>query len=179
VSALRVQRDRLRAVVERRDVTIEQLQNALEEREQKLRKGEQEHEALKQRVRFLQSYKVGRLVCGRKRLTPQPQVSERSTLLPSAGGGGSGKDIESLGRGVGHQFRGLWEREAEASPGGGGGGGGTLVDRLALRVSGNLLARSRGRRCFVAYAALVHGLLLGVWLAFVNSVWACSSGGQP
>ena len=87
LATLRSQRDRLRAVVERRDVTIEQLQNGIEDRDQKTRTLEGEVEALKQRIRFLQSYKV----------------SERSTLV-----GGVGKDVEAqLGRGVSHQFRGV------------------------------------------------------------------------
>jgi hypothetical protein len=141
-STLRSQRDRLRAVVEKKDVAIEQLQNRVEEKDERIRALDSEMDALKQRVRFLQSYKV----------------SERSTLL----GGGGGRDIESLGRGVAHQFRGFFEgatSQQESTSGGG------VVDKLALKVSGGLLARRRGRHCFVIYAALVHGVL--VWLLMV------------
>jgi hypothetical protein len=135
-AALKSQRDRLRAVLEKRDLEIERLRNQLDERDQKARKIEDEVDKLRQRVRFLQSYKV----------------SEKSTLLPV---GSAVNDVEtgpsaSLGRGVGHEFRALWEAERKT--------------RLVEIIRMSLFGRSRDLRiiCFFGYFGLIHLWLL--WL---------------
>jgi homeobox protein cut-like len=130
ISAIRSQRDRLRAVLEKRDLEIERLQNNVDEKDQKVRRLEDDAEKLRQRVRFLQSYKV----------------SEKSTLLPAAN---ASSDPESgtamLGRGVGHEFRGFWEADRTKSQ--------SLADNLrSLLMSG----RRNPRSLMMVYLVIVH-----------------------
>ena len=131
---LKAQRDRLRAALEKRDLEIERLQNLVDERDQRIRRLEDDTEKLRQRIRFLQSYKV----------------SEKSTLLP-----GNAADPEaataSLGRGVGHEFRALWEAEKKRN---------SLVE--VLRAS--LVGKRRDYRVilFACYFCALH-----FWLIFL------------
>lgn len=140
INAMKSQRDRLRGVLEKRDLEIERLQNQLDEREQKYRRLEDESEKLRQRVRFLQSYKV----------------SERSTLLPGnladPEAAANAKGPAMLGRGVGHEYRNLWEME-QASKG----------DSWSC---GGLLAKggkreSRRNSMVLLYLCIVH-----IWILF-------------
>ena len=137
--ALRAQRDRLRGVLEKRDLEIERMQNSMEEKDQKLRRVEDEAEKLRQRVRFLQSYKV----------------SEKSTLLPANADPEAGATA-MLGRGVGHEFRNLWEAGSAAK-------GGNVFAGLR-----NALANRRRDPkgfVFVIYLGVLHAWFLFVLLS--------------
>ena len=143
---------KLRAAVERRDVQIEELQRALEERNLKLQRAEEESDKLKQRVRFLQSYKA----------------SERSTLVPALSPGGGG-ETQALGRGVEHQFRALWESDLPgAAPTSSSSSSGPLPDRVATRVVQYLFVRSRGRAFLFWYACAVHVAVAALLLRVVT-----------
>lgn len=97
-SALKAQRDRLRAKLEKRDLEIEQFTNRVEAQDSAYRRLMEDTDKLRQRLKFLQSYKVG----------------EKSTLLSGLEQGQVLEDkpqaaVGGLGQGVGHQFRNFYD----------------------------------------------------------------------
>ncbi|KAH9261726.1 hypothetical protein BASA81_000382 [Batrachochytrium salamandrivorans] len=104
-SALKAQRDRLRAKLEKRDLEIEQFTNKVEAQDSAYRRLMEDTDKLRQRLKFLQSYKVGEkstLLSGLE----QGQLLEDHSIKPVTLG---------LGQGVGHQFRNFYDARSAAA----------------------------------------------------------------